>query len=83
MCLGALGTITARWDEGGVPMGRVDLAEAAERPVCLLYTPEARVGDHVLVHLGFALEVLDEDDAAAATLLRAQLDAPPADLDHE
>ena len=66
MCLGTVGAIEELWSEGGLPMGRV-----AGRPVCLAYTPEAAVGDAVLIHLGFALEVLDPDRAAAAQDLRA------------
>jgi hydrogenase expression/formation protein HypC len=33
------------------------------REVCLAYVPEARVGDWVLVHVGFALHVIDEAEA--------------------
>jgi hydrogenase expression/formation protein HypC len=36
----------------------------AEREVALDRTPEARVGDYVLVHAGFAIEVVDEKYAA-------------------
>lgn len=72
MCLGALGTIDERWDEGGVPMASVD-----GEPVCLLYTPEAKVGDTVLAHIGFAVEIVDPDRAAAARELRSAK-GPPA-----
>jgi hydrogenase expression/formation protein HypC len=65
MCLGAIGAIEATWSEGGVPM-----ASVAGRPTCLLYTPEAGVGDTILVHLGFAVEILDPDRAADAVALR-------------
>jgi hydrogenase expression/formation protein HypC len=41
-----------------------------EAPVCLLYVPEAGEGDHVLVHMGVAVELLDEAEAAAALALR-------------
>lgn len=34
-----------------------------ERPVSLALTPEAQVGDYVLVHTGFAISVLDEQEA--------------------
>lgn len=39
------------------------------KEVCLAYTPEAKVGDYVLVHVGFALAVLDEK--AAGEMLQA------------
>ncbi len=48
-------------------MGKVNFAGVI-RDVCLEYVPEALVGDHCLVHVGFALAVIDE--AAAAETLR-------------
>lgn len=44
---------TARVDFGGV-----------SRAVNLAFTPEARPGDYVLVHVGFAISILDEGEAA-------------------
>lgn len=40
-------------------MGTVDFG-GATRSVCLAYTPEAVVGDYVIVHAGFAITLLDE-----------------------
>lgn len=68
MCLGVIGVIHETWDEGGIGM-----ASVAGEPVCLIYTPEAGPGDSVLVHLGFAVEILDAERAAAATALRSQV----------
>jgi len=68
MCLGTIGEIDRVWDEGGVPM-----ASAASDHVCLLYVPDAGVGDLVLVHMGFALEVLDAETAETAMQLRSEL----------
>ena len=33
------------------------------KDVCLAYVPEAKVGDYVLVHVGFALHIVDEEEA--------------------
>lgn len=33
------------------------------KEVCLQFTPEAKIGDYVLVHVGFALNVIDEEEA--------------------
>jgi hydrogenase expression/formation protein HypC len=68
MCLGALGVIDRVWSEGGVPMASVD-----GEPVCLMYTPGVSVGDTVLIHLGFCVEILEEERAAAALALRSRL----------
>jgi len=44
------------------------------RRVSLVLTPEARMGDHVLVHAGFAIAVLDEEEARATLALFAELE---------
>lgn len=33
-------------------------------PVSLLCVPTARVGDHVMIHAGYAIQILDPEDAA-------------------
>jgi hydrogenase expression/formation protein HypC len=43
------------------------------RPVSLVLTPEAQVGDYVLVHVGFAISVVDEDEARETLALFAAL----------
>jgi hydrogenase expression/formation protein HypC len=63
MCLGIPGLITQiNPPEHGLVMGRVNFG-GLEREVCLGYTPEAKLGDYVLVHVGFALSVLDPEAA--------------------
>ena len=43
-------------------MGKVEFGGIV-KDVCLAYTPEARVGDYVLVHVGFAISRIDEAEA--------------------
>ena len=62
MCLGVPGRI-ASVEEGLMRMGTVDFV-GSTLEVCLAYVPEAQVGDYVLVHAGFALAQLDEEQAA-------------------
>lgn len=63
MCLGVPGQIASiQPDESGMTMGKVSFG-GIQREVCLAYVPEAVVGDWVLVHVGFALNVLDEEEA--------------------
>lgn len=73
MCLAVPGRVMEIQGEGELRMARVDFS-GVSRQACLACTPEARVGDYVLVHVGFALSVLDE--AAARETLDAlrQLD---------
>lgn len=55
-------------------MARVS-AMGAEREAALDLTPEAQVGDYVLVHAGFAIEVVDEQYAAETLdLIRSMAD---------
>lgn len=62
MCLGIPGRLTevARHDD--LPMGKVNFGGIL-KDVCLAYTPEAQVGDYVLVHVGFAISRIDEAKA--------------------
>lgn len=63
MCLAVPGRILAIDDEGALRMGRVAFGPVT-KDVCLAYVPEAGVGDHVIVHVGFAISRLDEAEAA-------------------
>jgi hydrogenase expression/formation protein HypC len=76
VCLGAIGRVMKVWAEGGVPMALVRTG-GQEAPVCLLYVPDAGEGDHVLVHMGVAVELLDEAEAAATLALRDAADTDP------
>jgi hydrogenase expression/formation protein HypC len=62
MCLGVPGAVVQRYEKDGLPMAKVDFGGAAKE-VCLSLTPEAVPGQYVLVHVGFALSVVDEDEA--------------------
>ena len=76
MCLGSLGKVVRVWDEGGMPMAEVD-ASGHSLPACLLYHPDVTVGDDVLIHMGFVVDVMDGQTAADARSLRAGV-VPPA-----
>jgi len=63
MCLGVPGKIVAiDATESGFPMAQVSFGGILQE-VCLAYTPEAKVGDYVVVHVGFAISRLDEAEA--------------------
>ncbi|MDP3063606.1 MAG: HypC/HybG/HupF family hydrogenase formation chaperone [Chloroflexota bacterium] len=63
MCLAIPGkVISASGEEPLLRMGRVDFSGVVKE-VSLAYVPEARVGDYVIVHVGFAISVLDEKEA--------------------
>ena len=62
MCLGIPGKVIATYREHDVLMGKVDFSGVCKR-ACLEHVPEVRPGDYVLVHVGFALSRIDEDEA--------------------
>ncbi|MDH3404091.1 MAG: HypC/HybG/HupF family hydrogenase formation chaperone [Acidobacteriota bacterium] len=63
MCLGVPGRIVEmEQDALGLNMGKVSFA-GITKEVCLAYTPEAEVGDYVVVHVGFAISKIDEEEA--------------------
>jgi hydrogenase expression/formation protein HypC len=74
MCLGALATVLRVWDDEGVPMAEVE-RDGRTETVTLIYVPEARPGDSVLIHIGFPVQVLDPVEAAEARALRAEMGA--------
>lgn len=63
MCLGIPGRISEVGEEGLLRQGVVDFG-GTTREVCLAYVPDVVVGDWVLVHVGFAISHLSEEEAA-------------------
>ena len=64
MCLSIPAKITDIKQGGSPLMGIVDFG-GISREICLDYVPEARVGQYALVHVGFAISLLDEEEALA------------------
>jgi len=63
MCLGIPGKVLEiHHPDGGLPMGKVEFG-GITRDICLAYLPEVAVGDYVLVHVGFAISKIDEQEA--------------------
>jgi hydrogenase expression/formation protein HypC len=62
MCLAVPGKVVETYREHEVLMGKVDFGGVFKR-VCLEHVPEASIDDYVLVHVGFALSRIDEEEA--------------------
>ncbi len=62
MCLAVPGKIISITGEDTLRSGIVSFG-GITKTVNLAYVPEAKVGDYVLVHVGFALSVVDEAEA--------------------
>jgi len=62
MCLAIPGKILDVTEHSGLRSGRVEFGGIV-RSVCLDYVPEAGVEDYVIVHVGFAIRVVDRQEA--------------------
>jgi len=63
MCLGIPGRIVEIRDDAGLRMGTIDFG-GVRREVCLAYLgDEVEVGDYAIVHVGFAISKVDEEEA--------------------
>ncbi|MEU9763176.1 HypC/HybG/HupF family hydrogenase formation chaperone [Streptomyces sp. NPDC047985] len=64
MCLAVPGRVLHTAEVDGVPMAEVDFG-GVRKEVCLQYVPDAVTGEYVIVHVGFAIQRLDEISARA------------------
>jgi hydrogenase expression/formation protein HypC len=62
MCLGIPGKIVDTYEKDSLPMGKIDFGGIVKE-VCLAYVPEATVGEYALVHVGFAISLMNEEEA--------------------
>jgi len=62
MCLAIPGRILSAEGAELARTGRVDFGGIVKQ-ISLAYVPEAEIGDYVLVHVGFAISVIDEAEA--------------------
>ncbi len=62
MCLAIPGKVIETLESDGMKVARVSFGGMVKQ-VCLEYTPEVVPGDYVLVHVGFALSRIDQDQA--------------------
>jgi len=62
MCLAIPGKVTGIEEKDGIRTGRVQFGGII-RQACLDFVPEAKEGDYVMVHVGFAISVVDKDEA--------------------
>jgi hydrogenase expression/formation protein HypC len=73
MCLAIPGKVVEIVTREGLHMARVQFG-GVTREACLDYVPETQVGDYVLVHVGFAISRVDEEEARRTYEALAELD---------
>jgi hydrogenase expression/formation protein HypC len=80
MCLGVPGKVVAiTRHEVGMQMGRVQFG-GIQKEVCLSFLPEIQVGEYVIVHAGFAISQIDEEEAAKTFEILKQMGDLSAEL---
>jgi hydrogenase expression/formation protein HypC len=62
MCLAVPGKILDIYETNGLLMGKIDFG-GVTCEACLTFVPEAKVGDYTIIHVGFALNLIDEKEA--------------------
>jgi len=78
MCLGVPGKVIEIYETEGLKMGKIDFGGVV-REACLAYVPEIEVGDYTVIHVGFAISQLSEEEATATLEILNEL----ADLQEE
>lgn len=79
MCLGVPGKIVEVYEQGGLHMAKVDFG-GIFREACLDYVPEAQAGDYCVIHVGFAISLLDESEALKTLDLLKQISSLEEEL---
>lgn len=72
MCLAVPGRVTEIGERDGTRMAVMDFGGVV-KDVCLEYLPDLAVGDYAIVHVGFALQRLDEESARRTLALFEEL----------
>jgi hydrogenase expression/formation protein HypC len=73
MCLGIPGKVVEIREGGPLRMALVDFG-GARKEACLEYVSEVKVGEYVIVHVGFAISRLDEEEALRTLEMLRTLD---------
>ena len=81
MCLAVPGKVIEIMDGGDIAfrVGKVDFG-GIRKEINLAYVPEAEVGKYVLVHVGFAISVIDEDEAKRVFQILEEMGAVKEEL---
>lgn len=72
MCLGVPGKIIEIYEKQGLKMAQVDFS-GVRREACIEHVPEARIGDYAIIHVGFAISLLSEEEAQESMDLLRQI----------
>jgi hydrogenase expression/formation protein HypC len=82
MCLGIPGKIIEINQQNGLKMGKIDFGGVV-REACLEAIPDALVGQYTIIHAGFALNILSEEEAEETLTLLREISAFESELGPE
>jgi hydrogenase expression/formation protein HypC len=74
MCLAIPGKVTELYETNGMKMAKIDFGGVVKE-ACMEYLPEIKIGDYTIIHVGFGLSILDEQEAMETMELLKQIDA--------
>ena len=72
MCLGVPGKIIEIYEKQELRMAKVDFS-GVTREACIEHVPEAEIGNYVIIHVGFAISLLSEEEAQESLDLIRQI----------
>ncbi len=73
MCLGIPAKVIELYDTNGIKMAKVDFGGVIKE-ACMEYLPEVKLGDYTIIHVGFGLTILDEQEAMETMDLLKQIE---------
>jgi hydrogenase expression/formation protein HypC len=79
VCLGIPGKVIEIYEASGLKMGKIDFGGVVKE-ACLAYVPDIAIGEYTIVHVGFAISQIDEEEARATLELLREMDALAGEL---
>jgi len=73
MCLGIPAKVIELYETNGMKMAKVDFGGVVKE-ACMEYLPEIKLGDYAIIHVGFGLSILDEQEAMETLDLLKQIE---------
>jgi hydrogenase expression/formation protein HypC len=73
MCLGIPGKVIELYNVDGMKMGKIDFGGVIKE-ACLEYLPEIQVGGYAIVHVGFGISQIDEEQARQTLQMLREMD---------
>ncbi len=82
MCLGIPGKVIEIHEVDGLKMGRIDFGGVIKE-ACLEYVPEIQVGEYTIIHVGFAITQINEEEAQRTLEMLTQMEMLAEELGKE